>query len=120
MEPGEPELLRVEPFVRTLGEPEPLRVRTFIWNLQDPEQSGTFIMWNLEEPGARFRAAAPNHPEALLEEPQAFQAVGQKHFPHLFRNTSLSSETRQEAQEVPPVDVALALDVVLHVSLERQ
>ena len=33
-------------------------------------------MWNLEESGYRFRAAAPNHPEALLEEPQAFQAVG--------------------------------------------
>ena len=25
-----------------------------------------------------FPAAAPNHPEALLEEPQAFQAVGEK------------------------------------------
>ena len=34
-------------------------------------------MWNLAEPGSRFRAAAPNHPEALLEEPQAFQAVGE-------------------------------------------
>ena len=33
-------------------------------------------MRNLAEPGARFRAAAPNHPEALLEEPQAFQACG--------------------------------------------
>ena len=30
-------------------------------------------------PGARFRAAAaPNHPEALLEKPQVFQAVGEK------------------------------------------
>ena len=38
-------------------------------------KSGT-CMWNLAEPGSRFRAAAPNHPEALLEEPQAFQAVG--------------------------------------------
>ena len=38
-------------------------------------------MWNLGEPGARFRAAAPNHPEALLEEPQAFLAVGNKHHP---------------------------------------
>ena len=37
-------------------------------------------MRNLAEPGARFRAAAPNHPEALLEEPQAFQAVGEKCF----------------------------------------
>ena len=41
-------------------------------------------MWNLAEPGSRFRAAAPNHPEALLEEPQAFQAVGEKHIS--FRN----------------------------------
>ena len=36
-------------------------------------------MWNLAEPGSRFGAVAPNHPEALLEEPQAFQAVGEKH-----------------------------------------
>ena len=36
-------------------------------------------MRNLAEPGSRFRAAAPNHPEVLLEEPQAFQAVGEKH-----------------------------------------
>ena len=35
-------------------------------------------MRNLAEPGARFRAAAPNHPGALLEEPQAFQADGEK------------------------------------------
>ena len=35
-------------------------------------------MRNLAEPGARFRAAAPNHPGALLEEPRAFQAVGEK------------------------------------------
>ena len=28
-----------------------------------------------------FPAAAPNHPEALLEEPQAFQAVGEKKTP---------------------------------------
>ena len=37
-------------------------------------------MRNLAEPGSRFRAAAPNHPEALLE-PQAFQAVGEQWFP---------------------------------------
>ena len=35
-------------------------------------------MRNLAQPGPRFRAAAPNHPEALMEEPQAFQAVGEK------------------------------------------
>ena len=33
-------------------------------------------MWNLVELEL-LRAAAPNHPEALLEEPQAFQAVGE-------------------------------------------
>ena len=47
-----------------------------MWNLE-PFESGTF-MWNCGEPGARFPAAAPNQPEALLEEPQAFQAVGEK------------------------------------------
>ena len=41
-------------------------------------------MWNLTEPGFRFRAAAPNHPEALLEEPQAFQAVGEQNWPSVF------------------------------------
>ena len=34
-------------------------------------------MRNLAERGSRFRAAAPNHPETLLEEPEAFQAVGE-------------------------------------------
>ena len=47
-----------------LGDPKSLKVRTF--------------MWNLREPGARFRAAATIHPKALLEEPQAFQVVGEK------------------------------------------
>ena len=52
-----------------------------MWSLVEPELlrmeplCGTSR--NLAEPGARFRAAAPNHPEALLEEPQAFQAVGE-------------------------------------------
>ena len=51
----------------------------FVWNLDSlcAFKSGT-LMRNLAEPGARFRAAAPNHPEALLEEPQAFQVVGEK------------------------------------------
>ena len=44
-------------------------------------------MWNLGEPGSRFRAAAPNHPEALLEEPQAFQAVGEKTEQNRFSDT---------------------------------
>ena len=47
-----------------------------LWNLE-PIKNRTFV-WNLAEPGARFPAAAPDHPEALLEEPQAFQAVGEK------------------------------------------
>ena len=41
-----------------------------LWNLGTCK-SGTF-MCNLGKPGSRFRAAAPNHPEALLEEPQAW------------------------------------------------
>ena len=50
---------------------------TFMWNVGKPELLiGTFRR-NLGEPGSRFRVAAPNHPEALLEEPQAFQAVGE-------------------------------------------
>ena len=59
---GEPGLFRVVPWCGTLG------------------------TWSLE-PGSRLRAAAPNHPEALLEEPQAFQAVGEKHSKTL-KNTS--------------------------------
>ena len=64
---GEPELLRVEPLCGTLGSLH--LVRTF--------KSGTF-MWNLAEPGSKFRAPGANHPEALLEEPPAFQAGGEK------------------------------------------
>ena len=45
------------------------------WNLLYKIET---FMWNLGEPGSRFPAAAPNHPKALLEEPQAFQAVGEK------------------------------------------
>ena len=60
VEPGEPELL--------CGTWEPIKTGTL---------NGTF-MWNLAEPGSRFPAAAPNHPEAVVEEPQAFQAAGEK------------------------------------------
>ena len=53
-----------------------------MWNLVEPQllrvEPVRGTSRNLPEPGARFRAAAPNHPEALLEEPQAFQAVGEK------------------------------------------
>ena len=58
----------VEPFSGTL--------ELYLWNL-GTFKSGTFVR-NFAEPGSRFRAAAPNHPEALLKEPQAFQAVGEK------------------------------------------
>ena len=51
-------------------EPEALRGT---WNLLRVEPScGT------REFGARFPAAAPNHPEALLEEPQAFRSLLEK------------------------------------------
>ena len=40
--------------------------------------SGTLCCLEPGEPGARFPAAAPSHPEAWLEEPQALQAVGEK------------------------------------------
>ena len=67
-----------------------------MWNFGEPELCGEALtLWTLEplnlgepellrmernfaEPGPRSRAAAPNHPETLLEEPQAFQAVGEK------------------------------------------
>ena len=53
-----------------------------MWNLVEPQllrvEPVCGTSRNLPEPGARFRAAAPNHPETLLEEPQAFQAVGEK------------------------------------------
>ena len=53
-----------------------------MWNLVEPQllrmEPVCGTSRNFAEPGARFRAAAPNHPEALSEEPQAFQAVGEK------------------------------------------
>ena len=56
---------------------EPWGLEPLCHVLEPFNKSGTF-MWNLGEPGARFPAAPRNHPEALLEEPQAFQAVGEK------------------------------------------
>ena len=53
-------------------------------------------MRNLAEPGQRFRAAAPNHPEALLEEPQAFQAVGGK----IKRSTRVSNVKAKSTQKL--------------------
>ena len=65
----EPLYLYSEPLSGTLAEPGNFQV----WNLYSPQTRdpgaasgllhGTF-MWNLGEPGARFRAA-PNHPEKL-------------------------------------------------------
>ena len=74
----EPQLLIVEPLCGTLW-----NCNFKQWNLYvEPCGTSTFkngtCMRNLAEPGARFRAAAPNHPEALLEGAQAFQAVGEK------------------------------------------
>ena len=43
-------------------------------------------MWKLGEPSSRFRAAAGNHPEALLEELQAFQAVGELDHKNIYSN----------------------------------
>ena len=48
-----------------------------MWNLGEPELLRVEPVCPWEPAPARFRAAAPNHPEALLEEPQAFQAVGE-------------------------------------------
>ena len=49
----------------------------------EPRGCGTFQVRILyvepREPGSRFLAAAPNHPETLLARPQAFQAVGEKY-----------------------------------------
>ena len=41
-------------------------------------------MWNLAEPGARFPAAAPNHPEIYLAKPQAFQAFEKKYYAYSY------------------------------------
>ena len=73
---GEPELSKVEPLCGTLGNPN--FKSGIMRNLGEPEFLRVEPLRNLGEPGSRFRAAAPNHPEALLEEPQAFQAVGGK------------------------------------------
>ena len=70
-----PKFLRVGTYVEPWGTwilernlyVEPWRTWTF--------KSGTF-MWNLGEPGARFRAAAPNHPEAYWKSPKLFKLLG--------------------------------------------
>ena len=56
---------------------EPWGTLTFMINFVESFKCGT-SMSKLGEAGSRFPAAAPNHPEALLARPQAFQAVGEK------------------------------------------
>ena len=75
---AESEFLSVEPLCATFRNlnlyVEPLwNLEHFKWSLET-FNCGTF-MWDLGKPGARF---PPNHPKALLEEPQAFQAVGEQ------------------------------------------
>ena len=93
-QPGEPKcgtLWNLEPFKcgiiqKNLEKPEPiycaeplnlLSVETFCGTVE-PFCGGIFepFCGTPAKPGARFPAAATNHPEASLEEPQAFQAVG--------------------------------------------
>ena len=78
--------LSMEPWNLFLWNPGTCESGTFMWNLGEPELlrvepwwgTCTFMSETYVEPswGTWFPAAAPNHPEALLEEPQAFQAVG--------------------------------------------
>ena len=57
-------------------------------------------MRNLAEPSPRFWAAAPNHPEALLEEPQAFQAVGEKkNSPNKSQRSTKNKMTKKKAHQ---------------------
>ena len=73
------ELVRVEPFIWNLGKPEPLcgtrellRVEPVCGTLGNLHLYGNLV------PGfGRLPQTTPKHPEALLEEPQAFQAVGE-------------------------------------------
>ena len=96
----EPELLTVEPLCGTLW-----TLNFEQWNLYvEPGGTWTFksgtCMRNLAEPGPRFRAP-PNHPEAaLLEEPQAFQAVGEKSY------LDLGITAKRFNLEVPNVSTA--------------
>ena len=44
-----------------------------MWNLSEPELLRMEpSLRNLSEPGARFPAAAPNHPETLVAKPLSF------------------------------------------------
>ena len=70
-------------------------------------------MWNLGEPGFRFRAAAPNHPEALLKEHQAFQAVGEKKSLKSFSfSLPHGKEHERKRRDAPLVVKHLVLEVL--------
>ena len=95
---SEPNVSWMEPWLRNLSEPNVSWMEPSLRNLSEPNVSwmepwlrNRFHSFGTSwKPGARFRAAAPNHPEALLEEPQAFQAVGEK---ILKENTKLKENT---------------------------
>ena len=80
-------------------EPGTFECRMFMWNLGNLGEPELYVeaLWaleplNLGEPellrlehlcgalGFQVSGGCPNHPETLLEKPQAFQAVGEKHF----------------------------------------
>ena len=121
------EPLRVEPLCGTLGNlyVEPRGTGTFMWNL-DIFNSGTF-MRNLGEPGSWFRVAAPNHPEALLEEPQVFQAAGELTHslstPPSPPNRHLSNSTAQLRSKIFPVSrkwLSVGFKVTKYLRMPRQ
>ena len=68
---GNPGTFKSGPFMWNLGKPEPLCGTGELLSVEPLFMSGTF-MWNLGKPGARFQAAAPNHPK----EPQTFKLLG--------------------------------------------
>ena len=95
---SEPNVSWMEPSLRNLSEPNVSWMEPWLRNLSEPNVSW-MEPWlrNLSEPGARFRAAAPNHPEALLEEPQAFQAVGETFHPR----SSMLTQGRKKRRRPP-------------------
>ena len=82
MEPCGPSTCKNGTYLRNFAEPPGTNLNLKKWNLYvEPFGTSTFSsgtsMRNLAEPGSRFRSAAPNQPEALLEEPQACHGVGE-------------------------------------------
>lgn len=83
VEPCEPGTEKCGIIIGNLGKPEAIYCAEPLSLLSVETFCGTILwrslwtfMWNPAKPGARFPAAATNHPEASLEEPQAFQTVG--------------------------------------------